>query len=417
MSKEYWKRLNITDGGKSMLLFIRYIKGYVKLSVKSDAMERFFNMCGKKGIYLWNIACLEQEYEFCMSISDFRKIKSIVHKTSSRVKIKERYGLPFFLFRYQKKKMFFAGILFSYCLVYFLSIFIWDIQVEGSYTYTEQEILKCLKKKKIVHGIQKSKLNCEEIEKYIRNEYFDITWVSAEISGTRLIIHIKENFDNFIVEKEKDPYDLVANKSGVISSIITRSGTPMVYEGAKIKKGDTLVSGTIVILDDNKEEMKKEYVNADADIYAKTSYKFHEEISLAYTKREYTGKTKKSYYLGALEHFFYLGRNRVKYENYDSITENKQMKLARNFYLPIRYGTTTYREYSNQTYIYTNEEAKMLIQKKLDLFLEKLEKKGIQIIEKNVTIKINGKKCIGTGKIQVIEKIGKPVTISIEEGN
>ena len=76
---------------------LRLGKGYVRIRLKGYSPERFLNL----------------SYEMSMSISDFRRLRPMLRKTHSRMELLERHGLPFFLFRYRKRKMFFAGILFA----------------------------------------------------------------------------------------------------------------------------------------------------------------------------------------------------------------------------------------------------------------------------------------------------------------
>ena len=114
--------------------------------------------------------------------------------------------------------------------------------MEGNTKYTDSTLLHFLEEKGYVHGMKKSGIVCEEIEKDIRGRYGDITWVSAQISGNRLIIRIKENQ---IIDAEGTPasdesgtgMDLTASKNGTVVSVITRTGTPKVHPGDSVEKG------------------------------------------------------------------------------------------------------------------------------------------------------------------------------------
>ena len=55
---------------------------------------------------------------------------------------------------------------------------------------------------------------------------------------------------------------------------------------------------------------------------------------------------------------------------------------------------------------YTQEEADAIAQQHLSEFLEKLRKKGVQIVENNVKIGIDGDFCKAAGKLLIEEKIG-----------
>ena len=62
--------------------------------------------------------------------------------------------------------------------------------------------------------------------------------MSAKISGSRLILEVQEN-ETYQHEKEEEPgaSDFISDKSGIIVSMITRSGTPVKKTGDLCKKG------------------------------------------------------------------------------------------------------------------------------------------------------------------------------------
>ena len=196
-----------------------YIYGAVRIEIQGENKERFVNLCRSSDIYIWDIRDI-RDYSLCISVEDFFKLKPIIRKTSVKTKIQEKYGIPFLIYRYRKRKMFLAGICTSFVMIYVLSLYIWDMQVDGNYSHSDYEILKFLEESKIYPGIKKSKLDCDEIEKEIRNHYFDITWVSVEVTGTRLIVHIKENEEELLTEDAENQreetntggYDIVAGK-------------------------------------------------------------------------------------------------------------------------------------------------------------------------------------------------------------
>ena len=78
------------------------------------------------------------------------------------------------------------------------------------------------------------------LSKISRQQFDDIIWVSAYVKGTELMIQVKENSDTVAMpatEMEK-PSDIVADKDGVVTEIITRKGVPLVHAGDEVKKGE-----------------------------------------------------------------------------------------------------------------------------------------------------------------------------------
>ena len=396
-----------------------YLRGYLLVYITGYSPERFLNLCSNKNILIWNLKSKEKGYEFYISINGFRQLKPILRKTGTKIQIVKRFGLPFFLHRYRKRKVFFIGILLFSLILYGLSLFIWDIRIEGNYTYTEDLIMDALKDNNISQGMMKKDVKCDEIEKMLRTEFEEITWASVSVSGTQMFVSIQENTEGKIEETLTSPCDLVAEKEGIILEIITRKGTPQVSVGSICKEGDILVSGIVEIIDNNQTVVREERVPSDADIYAKTVYQYEETIPLDYIEKVYTGNEKKEYRFNIFNKTLNLNIFSNKYEKYDIIMDERKIRLAENFYLPFSVGKYTIKEYQEQEKHYEEEEVKTLANTNLNLFCSKLEEKGVQILENNVKILIDGENCIAAGSIIVKEKIGiqKEITERTQEAD
>ena len=169
--------------------------------------------------------------------------------------------------------------------------------------------------------------------------------------------------------------------------MVTRSGVPLVHIGDEVKKGDILAEGAVPIYQDDGTVKRYEYCVADADIMLQCVYSLKEEIMEKHEEKHFTGKEKKQFFIifGTKEiKMPLLGK---KFDQCDMIEEKKQLKIFRNYYLPVYIGSNQYREYKVEEQIYTKEQVKVLFEEKLQKFIETLQEKGVQIIEKNVTIK------------------------------
>ena len=259
---------------------IRYLSGYVKIQIKGYSPERFLNLCCYHRIRFWGLTRIGTNYELYLSLSDFRKIRPYVRKTHTKVILKKRYGFPFFLYRYRKRKLFFISIFLCIFLIDCYSQFLWDIHFQGNKRWTDTTLTTFLKEEGIYPGMQKKNVDCQGIVKALRKEYNDIVWVSASLDGSRLKIQIKENEDALPIisstqtdksnKTDSLPADLVASTDGIITNLITRTGIPQVHIGDSVTKGTLLVSGQIDILDDSGEITGYQYTHADADIFADT---------------------------------------------------------------------------------------------------------------------------------------------------
>ena len=391
--------------------FLRFLKGYVKVVITGNSSERFFNLINAREIYIWNIEKIDNDTSFYIAVGDVYSLRIILRKTGMRMRIKERYGLPFFLFYHRKRKMFFAGAFTSWIIVYIMSLYIWNITYEGNFTHTDDELSKFLETMMIDEGIKKDELNPEAIEKALRNEYFDVTWASVEIKGTRLIVHIREN-DSQISESNNgestENGDVICRKPAVVTSIVTRSGTPKVKAGDSVNEGDVLIEGKYDICGDDLEVIEERQVRADGDIVGQVVYDIDMVVNREYIKKEYTGEqiSISDFMCNGKEIDTSLWFQKGKYEKYDLFTFYDQMVIGDSFYLPITVERKVYKEYVLSEEIYSEEEIKNIADKKMMYILKKIEENTIQILENNVKIEIGEKNCRIYGQIIVLENIG-----------
>ena len=401
-----------------MIELLKYLKGYLRIRVWGFSPERFMNLCSNKGILLWDIVREGEVYYMCINLKGFWALLPIVKKTGTRVAILERYGLPFFLPKLLKRKVFVAGLVLAVAFWFWSSRYVWSIELSGNYQITQDVFDSFLEEHSIVIGMSKSTLDIEELEKEIRRQFPQITWASARLSGTKLVVDIKENDAPIIIEQPKgtEGTDLVSEYSGTVVSIIVRSGVPQVSIGDTVEEGMILVAGSIPIYNDDQTIREYHYVDADADIILEYTACYQDQLSFDYVKKIYTGREKKSHYLRLGSRQLKLPKERP-YLVYDSLIRESMPLIFEKLSIPIALGTYTYREYQNVEFQYTIEEAKNALNEKLIAFLTSLEEKGVQIIEKNVKIDTNSGQWILNGEFLVQGPVGKSAaTVKTESG-
>ncbi len=386
---------------------LRYLAGYVLISVRGEQAERFLNLCRSRGIALTKICRGEDQcLNAVLSVKDFFLLRPLRSKTKVHIRILEKHGLPFFFFRSKKRKAFFVGILLCLCLLGFLSTRIWNIHVEGNRKHSTQEILEFLEQEGVVHGMARSRVNCSGIAASIRKKYPEITWVSARIEGTRLLLTIQEGI--LMEEKEEEeekPCSIIADKEGTIVKMVTRRGVPQVKPGDVCKKGDLLVLGRLDIRDDSQEVVRSEYVHADADIYIAYDLPYYRSFSLKHVNKVPTGEERRGIYLKAGS--WYLELEGDVSSGWERTAEEYPLRITENFVLPASLGIVTLKQYREEQAAYTQEEARKLAFSRLQRYEEKLMEKGLQISTNNVTIETDDMTCTSSGSLRVTERIGR----------
>lgn len=411
---------------------INYFKGSLRIRITGFSPERFLNTCMYRGIYIWNIQPVQNEYEMNIRISDFRKLKPILKKTGVRAVIIKRQGFPFFLFHHKKRKVLFGGAICAACFIYIMSLFIWQIDIAGNRRYTDAALEEFLADHRIRPGIRASEIDCADIATLLRKSYDRIIWVSVSVDGNKLKIRVRENedssdevtteethnaenADNAVMQQ--DGNDLVAEQSGVIESMIVRKGIPLVKEGDTVEKGQILVSGAIPVINDAGETTGYQYQKADADIRAQIILEYEDTVDVQYKEKIYYDFQKQEPYVQIGGLYLSTGKPGAASNLAEIYTLEKSFSIGERFSFPIRVGSRISHYYHIEEKKHTEKSLQQILSRNYQHFTDTLQKKGVAIISNDVKI-YTGRVCArASGQLHVITDIAVPQPISIMEDN
>ena len=385
----------------------QHYTGYVRVRLTGRSPERFFNLCRSSKILLWNIACEKEEYRFFLLLPDFYRIRPFARKAGVRVRIQEKLGLPFFLYRNRKRKLFAVGAASFFLLLFVLSRFIWNISFSGNLLFTDDMLTGQLREIGVCYGMPKRGVDCDRIEEELRSRCPRIVWVSAHVSGTRLQIRIRENETaDGIPLREESPRNLVAETAGTVVSILVRAGKAAVQPGVGVEKGELLVGGRVPVTNDSGEVERTLFVRADADIRLRTTKIYREWVPHFQTVRSYTGKKQRGFRLRAGAVDILAMPPLAGKRNWDLTGVSRQIVLFGDFFLPVWTEAITAREYEKVERKRTKTELNDLTKAVHERKLQKLTEKGVQIIENDVKILDNSNGWIICGSMTVEEEAG-----------
>lgn len=387
-----------------LLKLLRYIFGYIKAEVYGFAPERFMNLIIKNDVVVWDVENTDQGYIFHTGRKNLIKMKPFLQKTNMKIKILERRGLPYF-FKYHKKRVAFAiGFAIAGILLFVMSLFVWEVKVTGEDKLVAENVLKQIEKNYVALGTLKSNVNCHELERKLRKDFDEISWISCELKGTGLTVYLEEGM---APEKKKEevPGDLIATKDAVITKMITRQGTPIVKVKDTVKKGDILISGTIYIYDDNNEILETSYICADGDVCGYVTESYEDYIELKYYKKIYDNNPKSYLSFYIMDYCLTPYIPKMKTKDYDTYTQIHKACILDHFYLPLGYKKITRTPYQLKLQEYSEQDAKKILKERLDKKLKEFQKKGVEIVKNDVKIVKENGKLVAKGTITLNEPI------------
>ena len=163
-------------------LIFMFFAGYVNIVVEGFFIERFLNICRNKKIFIQDLQRENNTYIKAKILkSDFNEIVHIAKQTKCKVKIHKKSGIPFFINRYRKRKIFAIAVLVIAIFIFTITKFVWNIEVEGNENLSKEEIINIVKEYGINVGKLKSKIDTQKISNEIRLNREDLSWIGINI--------------------------------------------------------------------------------------------------------------------------------------------------------------------------------------------------------------------------------------------
>lgn len=311
----------------SSMNFSKYKRSTMLLEIQCLSPERFINLLWKNNIYVKDIKRMNlTTATMVVNLKDYSKIAEISKRTDTKIKILRRRGIDFLLIRKNKVFAISIGVILFISITYYLSGFIWRVNIETEKYLSPYEIRRLLLTYGIKEGKKKAGIDVHKLEKQILKDNSNVMWVKARIEGVNLNVSIFENQSPPIIVNNEEPCDLVAQRDGEISRIYTKAGTAVVKEGDIVKKGQLLVKG------EQGTENVNYQVHAEGKVIAKTFYEKYKEVPIKVKIRERTGNKVEKVYIVIKGKKIYLKNNLNKFSKYDRIVDNKGPLVKEIFY-------------------------------------------------------------------------------------
>ena len=386
-------------------IFLDRFNNVVIVKVKTRNMRLFLTNLYKLNIDIFNVNVVnfkevivevyERDLNKIKKLSILNKIEIIDYKVKGKKKILFNKTLLFSLF-------------IGSIILFILSNIIFNIEI----VHTSSEVRNFIKEELKENGIKelqfkKSFNNLLKIKnKILENNKDKLEWLEIDRIGTKYVIKLEVRKINNIIT-DYNYQDIVATHDAVIKKITAKSGVKVKEVNEYVKKGDTIISGSIYL----NEELKKN-TKALGEIYGEVWYKISVEYPIINVASLETGNKKEVISINFFNNNIILFNKNI-YKN--SNIEKKY--ILKNNLLPISISKDTIYELEDSSGIYIEGEAvinaKDYGKRKIE---ETLKNDEYIISEKVLKYSVNS----NTIYMDIFYKIYKNITgtkeIIIEEG-
>lgn len=391
-----------------MLELIRRAKGYVCFRILSPTPEEFLNEAAARGVDLWGVYGIGSETVACCTASAYRTAASAARSVGIRLRISRKRGGPFLWLGMKRRPGIPVGMVLFIAVQIVLSGFIWQIDVVGAQTLTEQQVLQAAEQIGLYTGMHKSGVSVNASRHDLLQIMPELAWAAVNQIGCRLEIQIRESARQPDIIPNHEPCNMVARIGGIILRTQAEDGFAVVHTGDVVQAGDLLVEGLRV---DAYEGTILHH--AYGLVYAITSHTFTAEQPLTYAAVQDTGHTvvRKRWRVFGVD--IPLTLTAVPETGYRRTYEERPI-FIRGIELPMRICTETWIRQDTRQMVCTEEEATAMARRKIsDMVRSQIPEAQILNIEESV--QMQGGTVILTRTLTCVEDIA--VQVPIEMGD
>ncbi len=354
---------------------VRIFLGYIRVSVSGDFPERFLNLCANNGIAMWNAKKRGDTIECCLFVRDYRRARHLRRRCGVGLKIMRRWGIPFVIHRYRKRKGIAVGLLFFVAFLSVMPKYVWSVEISGNEGVDSAAIEAVVEELGIKSGSKISSIDVDNLRPKLLVEMPELSWAAINIEGSCVTIDVREQLSPNRLD-DKTPCDLVATSDGIITAVYVKKGNAAVKVGDAVRKGDIIALGTVEYGDQSTV-----LCHAMGEIYAETNRKITVTSPMTVERPIPTGKTKtkRVFQLFGLYIPLYLGSEQYEYTctATESAVETEQLTL------PISIITAEFAEVIPTEVKISKDEAKEIAAKQLEQ-LEKEQLNGMKIKKRTI---------------------------------
>lgn len=252
------------------------IKNYDKYIIKTPLITLFIERLNKNKISIFNLKEIEKDtysfYSFSKNKKNLLKFKDI--------QIINSFGVLNFIRKHIKRKTTLISLITSICLYLYASNRIINIEIKGN----DNKLIPVIKEELNINKISlyNKKLTTYEALNYekiiLSSLKKEIEWIEIRQVGVKLKVNfLKRRVAPILPSVGTSIY---AQKDGMIVRFEVTSGVKMVKEFDYVKKGDLLVSDTLIT---SSEESK--YIGAYGSVYAYTWYNVESSYAVKNNKK------------------------------------------------------------------------------------------------------------------------------------
>ncbi len=268
-----------------MIKIIRYIRGYIELSISGSRPETFLNVMTANGIAVWGVRSHEGVIYCKTLVVNYRYIYKLSRKKSIKIRIVEKTGIPFFANKNKKHIGIPIGAICFALIFGFLSRYLWYVDIYGYENMSKSRADTVMKEIGVYEGAKGKFDSLRNLQTKALIALGDVSWITINTDASTAEVKITETTVK-TAEPDDKHYNIIAKCDGQIIRADVQKGMSYVQGGDAVVKGNLLIGGFV------QTDLGSTMLDtAQGVVMAKTLHTEHIAIPKTETYRKYEDST------------------------------------------------------------------------------------------------------------------------------
>lgn len=317
---------------------VRRALGFLELYCRGPFLARFVNLAASAGLPLSDVRAARHGIVASIPAGALRRLRPLARATRTRVRVVRRGGVHFLWRRLRRRRLLIAGACVSLAAVYYLSSFVWFIEVRGTEMLPVDAVVEHLAEAGLYPGVPKARLDIPAVRRALLVSDCGLAWAAIDIRGTRAIVQVVEEPSDAAGRVLSEPGDIVASRDGQLTQVLVLAGTPAVRAGATVRRGETLIAG-------RPGPPGGVGVRARGVCRARVWYECYREAPLSLERVSFTGRAMTQVVIRFNGHEIILnGWKKIPFAAYRIREQARHLALWRNIRVPVEVITREFAE-------------------------------------------------------------------------
>lgn len=391
-----------------MKRIVNLLKGEVTGRVESGFPERVLNLCAEYAVAFWDIRWESPvAFTFTTTRRDWKRLRKLTKRIDCDMTAVSWKGTPFFLGRMRRRVALWGSLAAGVLLLFYSSLFIWDFEIEGNKTVSDQAILRALEKQGVGFGTYSYAVNSAVLRNNILLEMPELSYIAVNVRGCRAYVQVRERVFAPEIVSRRDPGNTVAAKDALVTAIQPWDGEKQVLPGTTVREGQLLISGVV-----QNDFGGVRYLRGMGKVYGRTWYELRCKVPLKVRKKRYTGEkeVRQALLVGKKRINLYFSSS-ISGDTCDKIVNREKWRLPGDIPLPVTAVREELRPYTLEERERSEVEALRLADIVLTARLEGCMEEG-EVLRRELSFQTEGDMLVVTLSAECQEQIGRLVELT-----